>query len=304
MSRRPSPLGIVFDIQRAALHDGPGVRTTVFLKGCPLRCPWCHNPESRVHRPQLGFDTDKCSGCRTCADACLEGVHAFDSASRHLVSRDRCTLAGNCVSSCPSDALRIYGSERAVPEVMEVVRRDKAYYARSGGGLTLSGGEPTAQIDFAEALLRAAKAEGIATCVETCGFAPRASFERLLDCCDLFLFDIKASDEEKHRELTGVPLAQIRDNLRWLARRGAKLLLRCPLIPGVNDDEGHLRSIAGLSRELPLEGVELLPYHEGGLAKRERIGSRDPFVRPPVPGPGQIAAWRAFLVAEGCRGLV
>ena len=358
MSRRPSPLGIVFDIQRAALHDGPGVRTTVFLNGCPLRCPWCHNPESRTRSPQLGFDADKCSSCRTCADACLEGVHAFDSvlgafgqadsgmrsevgtggppvreprmtpmfartpgpgvptrfqsnapctfdsAALHLVSWDRCTLAGNCVSSCPSDALRIYGSERAVPEIMEIVRRDKAYYARSGGGLTLSGGEPTSQIDFAEALLRAAKAEGIHTCVETCGFAPRASFERLLDCCDLFLFDIKASDEEKHRELTGVPFGQIRDNLRWLAGRGAKLLLRCPMIPGVNDDQGHLRAIAALSRELPLEGVELLPYHESGLAKRERIGSRDPFVRPPVPDPGQIAAWRAFLVAEGCRGLL
>jgi pyruvate formate lyase activating enzyme len=228
----------------------------------------------------------------------------FDSAGGHLVSWDRCTLAGNCVSSCPSDALKIYGSKREVPEIMEIVRRDKAYYANSGGGLTLSGGEPTSQIDFAEALLRAAKAEGIATCVETCGFGPRASFERLLDCCDLFLFDLKAGDDERHRELTGAPLAPILDNLRWLAQRGARLLLRCPLIPGVNDDEAHLRSIALLSRELPLVGVEVLPYHDSGLAKRERIGSRDPFVRPPVPGPSQIDAWRAFLLAEGCRGLL
>jgi pyruvate formate lyase activating enzyme len=187
---------------------------------------------------------------------------------------------------------------------MEIVRRDRAYYARSGGGLTLSGGEPTAQIDFAEALLRAARAEGIHTCVETCGFGPRAAFERLLGCCDLFLFDFKASDEDRHRELTGAPLGPILANLRWLVRRGAGVLLRCPMIPGVNDDEGHLRAVAALSRELPLKGVELLPYHEGGLAKRERIGSRDAFVRPPVPGPGQVAAWRAFLIAESCRGLV
>jgi pyruvate formate lyase activating enzyme len=304
ISRTPSPTGIVFDIQRASLHDGPGVRTTVFLKGCPLRCVWCHNPESRTLGPQLRFDADKCAGCRSCANACEARVHRFDAAGRHLVAWDKCVLGGACVPACPSDALGIYGGEWSVGEVMRIVLRDRAYYDRSGGGLTLSGGEPTSQIGFAEALLRAAKAAGIHTCVETCGAGPRASYARLLDCCDLFLFDCKASDEKKHRELTGASLGQIRGNLIWLASRGAKILLRCPLVPDINDDEAHLRAVASLSRNLPLEGVELLPYHDGGLAKRRRIGWQEPGVRLAAPGPDRIAHWRSVLAAEGCRGLV
>ena len=296
-----STTGILFDLQRASMHDGPGIRTTVFFKGCPLRCAWCHNPESHRPAPQLAFDAARCTGCRACVDACASSVHSFTETEVHRIDFDRCVAAGACVSGCPTGALRLYGREWTVGEVMREVEKDRVYYTTSGGGLTVSGGEPTAQLDFCLALLRAARAADIHTCVETCGFAPRASFTVLLPLTDLFLFDYKATDPVRHEELTGAANEIILDNLRWLHAAGANIVLRCPLVPGVNDHAEHLHAIAALSRELPdLRGLELLPYHESGAGKYERLGLRRPDLGAAPVTPAQQEAWRVMLDAAGC----
>jgi pyruvate formate lyase activating enzyme len=298
----PSPTGIVFDLQRASLDDGPGIRTTVFLKGCPLHCTWCHNPESQKPGPELAFDAAVCTSCQACVTACASGVHTFDATGRHTVGFDRCIAAGACLTACPSGALRLYGGEQSVEAVMAEVVKDRAFYTASGGGLTISGGEPTLQIEFCLALLQAAKAAGISTCVETCGFAPRESYGALLPLTDLFLFDYKATNPELHAQLTGSSNALVLANLRWLHAQGAAVRLRCPLVPGVNDDADHLRAVAALSTELTgLHGVEILPYHESGTGKYERLGRARPPFAAMVPDSAVLARWRETLSAHGCR---
>lgn len=250
------PTGIVFDIQRSAMHDGPGIRTTVFLKGCPLRCAWCHNPESQACAPQTGQ-----SG-------------------------------------------KTYGRELGVEDVMAVVRRDAAFYRASGGGLTISGGEPTFQTDFCVALLRAAKAEGLHTCLDTSGFFSAAVLERVRPWTDLFLFDWKVTGSERHRELTGVPKGPIEENLARLLEAGAAVWLRCPLVPTLNDQPEHLREIAELSRRFPaLERVDILPYHRTGAGKWRDLGMEPISDAIPEPDEAMRGRWMKRLAAAGARGV-
>lgn len=264
--------GLVFDVQRCSLHDGPGIRTTVFLKGCPLRCIWCHNPESQVPRPELSFNAERCVHCMRCVDACPVGAHRNED-GRHVVDRGRCVLCGACVEACLVDALSIIGDERTVREVIDEVERDRPFYDNSGGGMTISGGEPMAQFEYTVALLKAARERDIHTCIETCGFAPRERYEQLLPLVDLFLFDYKATGSDLHEELTGVPNERIVGNLEFLLASGAAVVLRCPMVPGVNDTDEHLEAIAELSAAHPeLEGVQLMPYHDLGRSKSERLG--------------------------------
>ena len=264
--------GIVFDIQRCSMHDGPGIRTTVFLKGCPLSCQWCHNPESQSFEPQLGYMEEKCILCRRCESACKEGVHCFEG-GRHIVYHNRCIAAGTCVDVCPTGALKLYGKKISIQEIMQVVMRDKSYYEQSGGGITLSGGEPLAQISFSKGLLKAAKSAGIHTCIETSGYAPTKSVMEILPFIDYFLFDYKVTGEECHKKYTGVGQKLILENLRIIYESGKKILLRCPIISGVNDNQEHFEAIKALKLKYPnLEGVEYLPYHDLGKSKAEAIG--------------------------------
>ncbi len=230
LSTENNSRGIVFDIQRAAMHDGPGIRTTVFLKGCPLRCAWCHNPESWSLLPQE-------------ADPVR-----------------------------PGDLCVIFGKELTVDEIMKEVRKDRIYYETSGGGLTISGGEPTVQFEFCRALLRAARREGFHTCLDTCGHNQPGKFLELLPYVSLFLWDYKATGSALHRKLTGVSSELIRKNFEMLYERGASILLRAPLVPEVNDTEEHFQVLARLLHGHPrLAGVELLPYHDIGLGKYDRL---------------------------------
>ena len=292
--------GTIFDIQRGSFHDGPGLRTTVFLKGCALNCLWCHNPESRSRKPQLSFRIDRCTGCQNCVSVCPNGCHDF-SEGNHIIRFQDCASCGKCVEICPSDALRLFGRETDTEEVMKEVVRDKIYYKTSDGGMTLSGGEPTAQIEFTLSLLMRAKSEGIHTCIETCGISRQEHYARLLPWVDLFLFDYKATGEDQHKKLTGVSNRLILANLSYLHAAGATIILRCPMIPGINDTEEHLGAIAEMGKRLPnLRGIELLPYHSAGSDKYERIGQHKPDLVTHPPTATETQRWRNALSRLGC----
>lgn len=292
--------GIVFDIQRCALHDGPGLRTTVFLKGCPLRCLWCHNPESQSFKPELSFRRDKCEDCLSCVAVCPTGAQ-YQIEGKHRLDHSLCEVHEQCVKACAYEALQIIGKVMSVEEIIEEVMKDKEYYDRSGGGLTISGGEPMAQFEFTRALLHAAKAHGLHTCLDTCGFAPQAKFAALADDVDLFLYDYKATDAKEHARFTGVANQAILRNLSFLYERRARIRLRCPLVPGVNDSLAHLEGIAALAAEYPkLEGIEIMPYHAMGRDKAERIGKPAHLHEVQNPDEATKTKWLETLQQLGC----
>lgn len=296
--------GIVFDIQRFALHDGPGIRTTVFLKGCPLRCLWCHNPESWSPHPQLAYNAERCVDCMACRDVCPDGAHMLVD-GRHVLDFSACQVAAVCVPACGYDALRIIGEEMTVERVMDEVMRDDPYYRRSGGGLTLSGGEPLAQFEFARALLHDARQQGLHTCLDTSGLAARQRFEAIVDDVDLFLYDYKATSPAEHRRLTGASNMLILDNLDYLYRRAARIILRCPLVPGVNDTAEHLAGIAALAARYPrLEGVQIMGYHSMGRDKAARVGYSNPLGDLPTADAATKTRWLDTLHRLGCARAV
>jgi len=265
--------GIVFDIQRFSLQDGPGLRTLVFLKGCPLRCAWCSNPESQRPEPQLLYDGDRCTLCLACVPVCPSG--ALTSAGEGSLSYDLtlCTACGACVTACPNAARSISGKEMSVEEVLASVLRDAPFYRRSGGGVTISGGEPTFQPDFARLLLSAFKQHGMDTAVETCGHADTRTFLSVAEAADHVFFDVKHLDRARHIELTGVPNELILDNLRALMHIHPDVTVRYPLVPGWNDGGDDLRSFAQYLLRLPrMPLVEFVPYHRYGEHKYRLLG--------------------------------
>lgn len=265
-------LGTVFNIQRFSLFDGPGVRTVVFLKGCPLKCIWCHNPEGIEKIPQIMFNSQRCIACGECVDACPKKLH-FIKDGLHGYLRQGCVGCGKCAKACPTESVSLAGKLMDTEAVMAEVMRDASLYNESGGGLTLSGGEPLFQGEFAIELLRAAKEKGISTCVETCGHAKRDIITEAAKYTDDFYFDYKATGDEMHKKLCGVPQTLILDNLAMLCELGAKVTLRCPIVEGENEFPEHIRGIGETAGKYSCIGeVQLEPYHRLGVSKSEKLG--------------------------------
>lgn len=260
---------IIFDIQRNSFVDGPGIRTTVFFKGCNLKCAWCHNPESQSAKPQMMFYKDKCTGCGKCKSVC----------PHHL---EQCELCGKCTLYCPVDARKVCGKEHTVDEVLKEVLKDQAFYETSGGGVTFSGGECMLQIDFLAEILKKCKENGIHTAVDTAGHIPFESFEKILPYTDLFLYDVKMFDNENHKKYVGVGNDLILENLKKLFKAGAKIWVRIPVIAEVNDSVEEMQKIKCFldSCGAP-EKVDLLPYHAMGENKYIAIGKNAQYFNPP-----------------------
>ena len=295
--------GRIFEIQRFSIHDGPGIRTTVFVKGCALHCQWCHNPEGISPDPELSFFAGKCIGCGYCFSVCSRGAHKTIE-DAHVVDRAACRACGHCARECYGKALELVGREISAAEALEQVVRDRPFYETSGGGMTLSGGEPIGQIAFAESLLREAKGAGLHCCVETSGHGAYERLDRILPYVDLWLYDYKDTDPRRHRQYTGVSNRRILANLRALHEAGAHVLLRCPIVPGCNDRDDHFDGIAALAAELPnLRGVEVMPYHRLGESKTERFGMDSRRIRSQPPQPQTVNSWIAALATRGVQDI-
>ena len=277
-----SATGAVFNIQRFSIHDGPGIRTTVFLKGCALSCFWCHNPEGRRTTLELQFFPDRCTACMACVEACPTAAHEFIDGV-HILHRERCVATGACVDTCYPQALRMNGKIMSVDEVVEEVLRDTAFYARSGGGVTLSGGEPSLSTEFAYAILEKSKHHHVHTAIETCGECPWEFLERLLPKTDLVMMDIKHVDPDSHRTATGKSNERILENARRLAMTEVPVIFRTPVVPTVNDAPGEIEQIASFVRTLidmrlghgvREAGIryELLAFHKLAADKYRSLG--------------------------------
>ena len=290
--------GTIFHVERFAVHDGPGIRTAVFLKGCPLRCWWCHSPESQARDPEPFTRLDRCIRCGQCLDACAHDA-VLPADEGYNVVRAQCAVCGACARLCPSGARDIYGRPVTVEELLAEIERDVPFFDRSGGGVTFSGGEPLMQPGFLGAALAACRARRLHTAVETAGFAPSSVVEAVAGDTDLFLYDLKLVDDARHRRATGASNALILDNLRWLARTHPAVRVRVPLVPGETDDQANLAAIGALVASMGLPRVDLLPYHSAGLAKYRRLGREAP--RPDVqpPSPAALAGAARTLESFG-----
>ncbi|MDI9462980.1 MAG: glycyl-radical enzyme activating protein [Bacillota bacterium] len=308
--------GRVYDIQRFSVHDGPGVRTEIFLFGCPLECLWCHSPESQSFNPQLAWYEIRCIGtaaCGVCLAACPQKaispgptkVSPADNVEIQLIETNRklCDNCGECTRACPSGALEMTNREMTLEEVMEIIERDRRYYSRSGGGVTISGGEPMVQYEFTLALLKECKKRGLHTCLDTTGYSMWSYYEKILPYVDLFLYDLKHMDSDSSVKLTGVPNELILENARKLARAGAALQVRVPIIPGFNDDEENLRETGMFCRELgpAVVLVQILPYHGLGAAKYERLGRKYELTTIEAPSEERMEEIKSFLETFGLQ---
>ena len=264
---------MLMDVKRFAVHDGPGLRTTLFLKGCSLKCIWCHNPEGICRETQMAYYAHKCIGCGECVKVCPTGAHTMDETGHHF-DRAKCIFCGACVKACLGEALTLFGREIDVEEGYQIATEDALFY-RDNGGVTVSGGEPLFYPDFIFDLFTKLKADGIHTAVDTCGNVPWASFEKVLPVTDMFLYDMKHIDPKAHKNLTGAENGHILENLQKLSDLGATIEIRMPLVPGANDDAETLRGIGEFLGKLNISRMKVLPYHSMARSKYNALGMTD-----------------------------
>lgn len=279
-------MGLIFDIKKFALHDGPGIRTTLFFKGCPLSCPWCHNPEGQRKDPELMWTVDRCLGCADCVEICPHDALSFEEEYLHLQDT-LCDACGKCVATCCTQALEMVGKEMTVEKAMEEIKKDVPFYDQSGGGVTFSGGEPLLQSHFLNTILRSCKEEDIHTAVDTCGYGSTTEMRTLVPYVDLFLYDIKVIDSEKHVSLTGKSNALILKNLTMLVQQNCTIWVRYPVIPSCNDHDTDITALGDFLTSQHIERIFLLPYHCAGTHKRERLLNPSPAscsISPPSDG--------------------
>ena len=291
--------GIIFNIQKFSIHDGPGIRTTVFFKGCPLRCRWCSNPESQLFQVQILHDAEKCVKCLNCVRTCPEKAVSLAEDGRIRINFGSCSGCLDCVYGCPGRALTHEGERKSVDEVLEVCLQDTVFYEESGGGVTISGGEGMAQPDFAEALVLRLKEQGIHTAIETTGHVSAEVFQRLAPQFDLLLFDVKQAKSEKHKWGTGVGNELILENLRWAHNQGLNVLPRIPVIPGFNANLEDAEETARLLQDIGLHRVQLLPFHQMGERKYELLNRKYELTGLKALHPEDLEEYRQVFLDKG-----
>lgn len=305
MSAAPDTRGVVFNVQRYSIHDGPGIRTTVFLKGCPLRCLWCQNPESQTMRPELFFDAARCESCGACVPACATGAISVRD-GRSWTDRALCNGAGACVEACPNDARTVMGRHVTAGEVLAEVEADRVFYEGSDGGVTLSGGDPVSQPRFATSLLELCRAAGLHTALDTSGHARWGTLAPILEHANLVLYDLKHMDPEAHAGLTGSSNELILENARRIVHEAAvPMRVRLPIVPDCNDTVENVEATARfVASELdPSIPVHLLPYHRLGVAKRDRMEQEDAFDTEP-PGDERVEELRSIVESFGLTAVI
>ena len=267
----PVTTGIIFNIQRYSIHDGPGIRTTVFLKGCPLNCWWCQNPESQLSGQEMVFREDRCIGCGACSLICPSVAIQIKN-DIPVTEKEKCVLCGKCIEKCPALAREMIGKKLNTEEVIKEIEKDLLFYEESGGGVTFSGGEPLGQSEFLEGLLNGCREKKIHTAVDTSGYISWEILNKISPKVDLFLYDLKIMDNEKHKKYTGISNEIILENLKKLSSVHNNIFIRFPVIPGINDDSQNIKEMGGFLSSLKIAQVNLLPYHYIGIDKYRRLG--------------------------------
>jgi len=290
--------GTIFDVKRFCVHDGPGIRTTVYFKGCPMRCWWCHNPESQLFEHELAYRASRCLRCYACLDACPSRAISANGKG-NLIDREKCDVCGKCVYSCSIEALEIVGRDVTDKDLVREIRDDMVFYEESGGGVTFSGGEPLSQPEFLLACLKECRKAGIHTAIDTCGYAPTETVETIAPFADLWLYDLKIIDDYRHTQFTGVSNSLILENIARLADIGASIVIVTPLVADVNDDDDNITGIAEFAQDLGIGNISILPYHDIGVGKYDLIGGSRPFSELKSPSDSRIVEIEKTLLSYG-----